>query len=369
MTETGTAVSALTAAWLRALPLAGDTVVSGAGVWPLLGLLAGAAEGPARAELAAAVRLDADGAASAAATLLDALDASPDIAAATGTWVRPGITLADWWRAHVPADSIGELTSQGALDQWARERTDGLIQQMPVKLTADIAILIASALLLRTTWQVPFTPSDRNGRLTLQRAVGGLDDVRTVAGPDGAVTVVTVRGEQDVDVLLAIGADRSAPADVLTALLTGSPVAVGEQLLPPAGDAVPDAPGVTIRSIGGSQPKTALRLPAFEVRCKHDLLEHAGVFGLEAASRSGGFPRLSPEPLRVSDAAQEVVARFFAKGFEAAAVTFVAMAASAIAHSATSKQITVTLDRPFGFAAVHRPTGVPVVAGWIADAF
>jgi hypothetical protein len=26
----------------------------------------------------------------------------------------------------------------------------------------------------------------------------------------------------------------------------------------------------------------------------------------------------------------------------------------------------VTFDRPFGFLAVHRPTGLVVVAGWVA---
>jgi len=25
----------------------------------------------------------------------------------------------------------------------------------------------------------------------------------------------------------------------------------------------------------------------------------------------------------------------------------------------------VNLERPFGFVAVHRPTGVPAVAGWV----
>jgi hypothetical protein len=366
MTDTGSAVSALTAAWLREIPLDEDTVVSGAGLWPLLGLLAGAADGPARDELAAAVGTDAGDAADAAVALLAALDASPDIAAASGTWVRPGTELHDWWREHVPADSVGELTSQAALDKWASDRTDGLIERMPVTLTPDVAILIASALLLRTTWQVPFVEHDENDRIWLRRTTTGVDDVRTVAGGDGAVTVVTVRGEQDVDVLLAIGTEEAAPADVLTALLTGDMSASGPELLA-AGAVQTAAPGVKIRTIDGREPKTVLAVPAFEVRRKHDLLEHADVFGLRTACDVGGFPRLSSTPLQVSDAAQEVVARFFATGFEAAAVTGVAMRASAIRHTARTHAIHVNLDRPFGFAAIHRPTGVPVVAGWIAE--
>lgn len=363
MGDIGSAVSALTAAWLRALPLDEDTVVSGAGLWPLLALLAGAANGPARDELVAAVGLDADEAASAAAELLDALDASPDIAAASGTWVRPGIELDEWWRAHVPASSIGELTSQAALDAWARDRTDGLIERMPIELTPEIQIVLATALLLRTTWQDRFAESERDGRTWLSRSTTGVSDVSAVDGPDGAVTLVTVRGERDVDVRLALGAEGAAPADVLAALLTGVTRATGADLL----TASTHAPGVAVSEVSGREPKTRLALPAFEVRRTHDLLAHKDVFGLRTACAEDGFPRLSRTPLHVDQAGQQVLARFFATGFEAAAVTSTAMTASALRREATAKQLTVTFDRPFGFAAIHRTTGVPIVAGWIAD--
>jgi serine protease inhibitor len=362
MTDTGAAVSALTAAWLRALPLDEDTVVSGAALWPLLGLLAGAADGPARAELSAAVGLDADAAARAAAELLEALDASPDIAAASGTWVRPGVPLADWWRGHVPAASIGELVSQQALDEWAREHTDGLIERMPIQLAPQVRFVLATALLLRTTWRSPFREIDHDGYTVLTRSTGGVEDV---AVHSGSTTVVSVRGEQDVDVFLAIGAADAAPADVLAALLTGEASASGEDLL--AGPDPAPAPALTVRTVTGHAPRTDLTLPAFEVRRTHDLLRHADVLGLRSAAADGGFPRLSPQPLRVDQAAQEVVARFFATGFEAAAITSVGMRASAMSRPAQTQVVTVRLDRPFGFAAVHHPTGVPVVAGWIAD--
>ena len=44
------AVNDLTARWARSLP-AGNTVVSGLGLWPLLAILATAADEPGRAEL------------------------------------------------------------------------------------------------------------------------------------------------------------------------------------------------------------------------------------------------------------------------------------------------------------------------------
>ncbi len=55
------AVNDLTTRWARELP-PGNTVVSrGSGLWPLLAILATAADEPGRAELAEAAGLPADG--------------------------------------------------------------------------------------------------------------------------------------------------------------------------------------------------------------------------------------------------------------------------------------------------------------------
>lgn len=367
MADVGACVARLTARWLAALPLERDTVVSGAGAWPLLALLAGAADGPAHDELATAVGMDGDDAAAAAGTVLAALDASPDVAAASGTWVREGIELHPWWRAHVPAAAVGTLTTQQALDAWVRERTGGLVARMPIRLRDEDLLVLATALLLRTTWAEAFTEQERAGRTWLRRTSVGVDDVRTVGAGRSPVTVATVRGEQDVDVLLALGDDATSPAETLRALLAGEPAADGARLLDRLLDRPGAAPGVRVREVRGARPRTLLELPAFEVQNTHDLLAHADVLGLRTARRRDGFPRLSSTPTHVAQAAQDVVARFFATGFEAAAVTAFGMRPAAAVREPTTRQLEVRFDRPFGFAALHRPTGVPIVAGWIAD--
>jgi serine protease inhibitor len=50
-------------------------------------------------------------------------------------------------------------------------------------------------------------------------------------------------------------------------------------------------------------------------------------------------------------------------GTEAAAVTGIAMAVSAPPQPTAR----VRADRPFGFAVVHAPTGVPLFVGQVAD--
>jgi serine protease inhibitor len=63
------------------------------------------------------------------------------------------------------------------------------------------------------------------------------------------------------------------------------------------------------------------------------------------------------------------VAEFTAEGFEAAAVT--AMAAVGAGMRAVPpgrvKEVRVELDRPFGFFASHRASGLILAAGWVAE--
>jgi len=104
----------------------------------------------------------------------------------------------------------------------------------------------------------------------------------------------------------------------------------------------------------------------------HDLLENAELFGLTAAARrneDGWFPEISEAPLMVQAAAQDATATFSAEGFVAAAVTAVAMMAGSAGPSFehTVRHLTARFDRPFGFLAVHRPTGLVIACGWVAD--
>ena len=93
-------------------------------------------------------------------------------------------------------------------------------------------------------------------------------------------------------------------------------------------------------------------------------------FGLAAASdrSTGHFPGISSEvPLCVQAAAQDATASFSAEGFVAAAVTAMAMMAGAAMPRGTAKQLTASFDRPFGFVAVDRSTGLVLICGWVEE--
>jgi serine protease inhibitor len=368
------AVGELSARWAARLP-EGNTVLSGVGLWPLLAILSAAADEPGRSELAAAAGVEPETAAVRAVELIGVLDGAEDLRAALGVWVAEDLKLAESFGEVMPAPLRGTLTGDPArdeatLDGWVTEHTDGLIRKMPLTVTPDLVLALASALSLRTTWVKPFDERP-DGRLS--RSDADLSTVRVHgATPAGPLVTATVVGDADVDVRLGLGRPEAGAADVVPALLGAidEPGTDGTRLLEITEPGTEVAPGLTVATSTARRPDVQLSLPSFEVRADHDLLERADLFGLAAVSSTprgpGHFTRLSPERLQVSQARQTVYARFFATGFEAAAVTVTAMTRAAMVTPQT-KQLRLVLDRPFAFAAVHRPTGLPIVAGWLAN--
>ena len=119
-------------------------------------------------------------------------------------------------------------------------------------------------------------------------------------------------------------------------------------------------------------PHDTLRVsvPPFTLRTSHDLCAHADLFGLRSAmdASHGHFPAISPQPLAISQGAQDVYAQFSATGFEAAAVTATAMRLAAAFRPPRNRirLVEVRFEAPFGFLAVHRASGLVVVAGRVA---
>ncbi|TCO47061.1 serine protease inhibitor [Kribbella antiqua] len=370
------AVNELTARWARNLP-EGNTVVSGLGLWPLLAILATAADEPGRTELAQAAGLEADQGSAQALQLVEQIEGSADLHAALGVWLSDQLKLAESFDSVMPAPLRGQLTGNASvdkpkLDAWAAEHTNNLIREMPIQITPDVMLVLASALSLRTTWARPFKEQIRrvyDGPWAggswhwLERVDGELDAVRRYDD----LTVVTVTGDADVDVLLGVG---DAPqADVLAGLLDAA--ARPEDGVPGSQLISKDdpGPGLTVGLTTAWKPDLKLSLPSFNVEVEHDLLMLRELFGLSAVTTdpgvSGHFSAISPTPLAIGQAKQKVLARFFATGFEAAAVTGMALMRTSM-PTQQAKRLEVSLDRPFAFVAVLRESRLPIVAGWVA---
>ncbi|MFJ6446223.1 serpin family protein [Streptomyces hydrogenans] len=377
----------LSGRWAAALPAGpGGTVFSAACVWPLLAFLADGAAGPARDELEDALGLRADGAAAAARGLLAAMDRIRGSAAAVGLWARPGLPLRDAWVSGLPGAVLGRFTGddaadQAALDAWVAERTGGLIPEMPVRVDGAALLVLAAAQTLRTRWLRPFDQSGLEpedgpwaGRdlVGLYRSTSLLDRVGVAPTPVGPLTVLRVLGDTGVDVHLLLGEDGVTPGAVLAAglgVLDGS-------YRPVSGDALPlgrPGPGLLVEYARSTTREPELRVATspFDLTGEHDLLASAGVFGLTAAAdaRHGHFPGVGDVPLAVRQAGQAARARFTEDGFEAAAVTALHAVAGGCAPRAPYRirRVSLEVDRPFGFLAVHRTSRLVLSAGWVAD--
>lgn len=380
-------VNALTKRWL-ATAGADSAVLSALGVWPLLAFLADGAGDATRADLAAALGIGPEQAAQAARELLAMLDRSPSVRAALGLWTREEVRPHQDWLGRLPGEVHGTLSGdadddQKKLDAWASDRTGTLIPRMPITVDADTMLVLASALAVTVTWLQEFHHSEisstgpwagSRGRLeTIRRVSSDLSVLRVVETPVGQVTALTVEGDEDVDVHLVLGAPELAATDVLSVGVdvVGAPphrVRRGTDL--PVGDA---GPGVQVKMVESFWQKDMLEATTvpFRIAARHDLLDHAELFGLQHAmiGSEGHFPGVSDFPLFVQKAVQDAVAEFSTTGFRAAVVTEFGMAAGAAMPMQKSqvRNVAVTFDRPFAYYAVHRGSGLILVAGWISE--
>jgi serine protease inhibitor len=375
------AANELTRRWFASRPSL-PAVASGLGIWPLLAALATGAVGETRDELLTAAGIDDNQAAKIPAGLLQAARSTPAIRLALAVWAGSRVTLDPEWTANLPTDAVGSLTGdaaadKAALDEWAARNTDGLIDHMPLDFGQPIDLVLASALSVRTTWATPFQDS---GRVFKQGPWSSLGRCRalTAAFRDDLLrisddaSVLTVPGDGDIDVLLALGREDLAPQAVMNTLISASTdldwgrssteLAVGEQ-----------AVGVEVTETRSTQPQSGPEIDVQTVRFNLDsdidLSEDAPALGLVIASDEdqARFDRLAAEPVYVSQAKQTATATFSATGFEAAAVTAIAMtrAAGFVKPQHRHVRTSVRFDRPFAYLARHRPSGLILIAGWV----
>jgi serine protease inhibitor len=354
--------------------------------WPLLALLADAADGRGRRELEDAVGLPAAECRAAALDMLDALRGMTAVRAALGLWAQERFPLAPAWTAGLPLGTVGLLTGDPAvdtplLDGWARQHTDGLVEAMPVRVDRDLVLLLAGAMSVRTRWVRPFSDWGmpmwqdagpwKNRRYHVMHRITRILDRVTVASTDhGEVTCLEILGKDGISVHLVIGEEGRSASEVLQGGLVGRSGRGRKGGTLRVGDT---APGLTVEAVRDDEPDDRLLVlvPRFRVEGDHDLLEQPQVFGLDAVTDTtrGHFPAISSLPLAVSQARQSAVAVFNAEGFEAAAVTVVGLAVAGVppVPPRRVKQVRVEFDRPFGFFASHRTTGLILAAGWVAQ--
>ncbi len=405
--ETGEWVSALGryAGRLHARAGPGHHVVSPLGAWMVVALCATVAgDEQARGELAEVLGTDPVPAAAFAAGLL--ADPHPLVAAGAGVWVRPARETAriKQWLTVLPAVvDTGDIPTQEEIDRWAAERTLGLIDRFPIELTADVVCLLASALATKVSWEVPFDVVDAAAlgpgpwparlRRVLRPPRGDPRHRQYLAGTDRAGTVgVHLTGARGgLLVGSVIAADPAVPASDVLATAEEIITAEARQAGSVARLSLFDLPlgDGPVWSIGEQQADTTAPhgreeqvicvLPAWSAQTDLDLRDDEAL-GFATAARA------LAEALELGqwryDARQAAMARYSAVGFEAAAVTGLAVAMSArVSRPGRRRVATVRFAHPFAVVAAafdDRQTrhaspvpsawhGLPVFSAWVSE--
>jgi hypothetical protein len=372
-------------------------VASPLGAWLLLALAGPASSGDDLVTLEKVLGCDVGSAADTAAGLL----ANPHrlVASAAAVWTRGGRPLspefARWQDALPPEVTRGPLPDQAGLDAWAREHTFGLIERFPVRRTDDLRLILATALATKVSWKTPFdlvpaaelgTGSDWSRLVShVLRAPSrphgpapGHTQFIAETREAGDVAVHAARA-QDGLLVVSVAADPAVPSgDVLAAAYrVARMLSVGGEVRRRSLTDLPLGPGPAWvlreeRSSAGRDTCSAV-LPAWHARSDHDLRDP--VLGFEAAKNA-----LAPggDPWQARQAAMASYTRY---GFEAAAVTALAVAMSATLP-ARHRVADLRFAHPYAVVAVATEGngpgpastapqsewhGLPVFSAWVAQ--
>jgi hypothetical protein len=368
--------------------LAGDAhhVASPLGAWALLALVAPIARDAQRDALELALGAPLDDAHDLALRLL--AEPHPAVPLAAAAWgVETGVAR----RLFGPDVDVGEVPDQTDADAWTREHTLGLIDEFPLRV-AKALVVLATAIATKITWWRPFevAPAEQaelastSGFAPLARLLhdpGGDGPTRQlIADTDAGLVAVHAASSRDDDlVVVSVSADPSVPYDWVLAVAHPVATALARHEPVPGQRSLFDLPLGRGHSwsLSESTERTPHRerfrtlLPAWSATAKIDLMAAPDV-GFPAAADA--LLRAVPEAERI-EATQAAVARYTRTGFEAAAVTGMAVRAAAVIRPAGGVTRTATLQFTHPYAVVAAAcdaeggawSGLPVFSAWVAE--
>jgi hypothetical protein len=357
-------------------------VASPLGAWLLLALAGPASSGADRAALTDVLGCDVEDAAQAATALLT--EPHPLVASAAAVWTAPTAALPETfyrWRDDLPpAVQTGDLPGQAGLDNWAREHTFGLIDRFPINVTDDLYLVLASALATKVSWLVPFdlAPAGSLGHKspwatrvervlrTPARSGGGHTQFVTATQQAGDVIVHIASAADGLEVTSVAAASDSPSGQVLAAAYEvackhGAGITIDVKDV--AGLPIGDHALWSVREVMAAADSCLAVLPAWSATSDHNL-----------AAPGLGFRAAKDALVRNDDpwqAKQSAMARYSRTGFEAAAVSAMAVTAAArlpVRH----RDVVLRFGHPYAVVAVATGgsaawNGVPVFSAWVAE--
>ena len=335
------------------------------------------ARGPTAAELGAALHLDGahlDGAlppggwpeaAAAGLRELAALvsdvtaDGAVTFRAPAKVWVQAGRPLSPGFTARLGAAvadadfAAAPEAARGQINQVVAEQTAGKITGLlpPGAIGAATRLVLTSAIYLKAGWAQTF-PEQATADAPFYPGGAAL----TVAMMRGTAARQYVRGEGYQAVVLPYRDSQLAMAVVLP----DGPLASLRPALA--------AGGLHGLLAGTARHQVTLAMPKFSQETALDLIPMLRRLGVRAAfSSDADFTGITPAVRLLVDAvAHKAFIDVDEQGTEAAAAAAVTVTVRPLAAFRSPPPVTMTVDRPFLYAILHVPTGLPLFLGQVS---
>jgi serpin B len=348
---------------------ASDTVFSPVSVASALRMALCGARGRTAAELASALHGSPDAAAeglrAVSAVVRDvAAGGSVTFLAPSTMWVQSGLPLQPGFTAQLlaaQAASVVDADFAGApeaarseINRVIAEQTAGKITGLlpPHSVDTYTRLVLSSAIYLKAAWAEPFGENatrdapfypDGPGGPALDVPMMSGTAVRAYQRGDGYQAVVLPYRDGGLAMAVVL------PDGPLTAL--GPAIAAG---------------GLRGLLAGASRRRVTLSMPRFRLEAAFDLIPALQRLGVaEAFGRQADFSGITgAERLRISAVAHKAYIDVNEHGTEAAAATAVTFQAMAMMRP--PPPVTMIVDRPFLFAIIHTPTGLPLFTGQVS---
>jgi len=353
-------------------------IASPFGSWLLLAVLAGSTDFsgvPEReAEVTSILGLPIAEALASSKTILENISGAE---IGIGAWFDPDYALlapriASWLQANTLGTTESRVPPQDEMDAWTQEVTHGLIKKFPIEITPELMFLVASVIYTKFEWREPYdvVESAQHPHLAFWETERALfsDDAnigfyqeqsplrnhlseivyavhyRSAADGQQVMSVIPIGAEVTELQLLSVAHKISSNHASFKRLSYADVAALIPSSIPNGTPADLDSNLSLVWDENLYSDSASIYLPAWEAENTHDLALPTFGFAAEAETLIIGYPGEDDG----FQAKQTAIAKYGAKGFEAAAVTAFGMLRAAGMPQRTGGYVaTLVFDRPF----------------------
>lgn len=273
---------------------------------------------------------------------------------ANAAFVRPDAALNEDYADALARDFEAEcfpLDDADAVNAWAAERTDGLIDHLLDRLPADVQVMLLNAVAMDAKWASPFLADNT------------YDDA--FHAPEGDVQVPFMHQTTYAQY------GESAGTQFIRKAYAGGSLTMLIALPPEGGKLTTALKGLKEKGLDwfqfGAMPRQVnLSLPKLDLSLSRDLTDALQDAGVKLAfSENADFSGVTDQPLSLSQVLQKVRLLVDEEGTRAAAVTEVMMANGM--RAVEEEPVAVNVNRPFVLAIADEATGAILFAGAIVN--